>query len=102
MKKELALQSHADFTQLVHQAQDFANEITDFNVKRKGLRTDRSIAREHIKNNAEVRKLLGKRGIVPEQLPLAEDVKKLQRRVESEQKKLPKRVRALESDEGDS
>jgi DNA-damage-inducible protein D len=43
--------------------------------------------------------LLGKRGIVPEQLPAAEDIKKIERRVESEQKKLPKQVKPLESDE---
>ena len=44
--------------------------------------------------------MLGNRGIVPEQLPPAEDIKKIERRVESEQKKLPQRVKRLESDEG--
>jgi DNA-damage-inducible protein D len=101
MKKELALQSHASFERLAHQAKDFANEITDFNIKRKGLRTERSIARELSKNNAEVRTLLGKRGIVPEQLPPSEDIKKIEHRRESEQKKLPNRVKALESNELD-
>jgi DNA-damage-inducible protein D len=52
-----------------------------------------------VRNNEEVRKLLGNRGIVPEQLPAAEDIKKIERRVESEQKKLPKQVKPLESDE---
>ncbi len=82
-------------------AKDFANEITNFNIKREDLRTEGSIAYEHNKNNAEVRKLLGKRGIVPEQLPPAEDIRKLERRVESEQKKLPRLVRPLEPDESD-
>ena len=76
----------------------FANEITNFNIKREDLRMESSIAYEHIKNNAEVRKLLGKRGIVPEQLPPSEDIKKIERRVESEQKKLPKQMKSLESD----
>jgi DNA-damage-inducible protein D len=76
--------------------------LSCFNIKREDLRTEGSIAYEHIKNNAEVRKLLGKRGIVPEQLPASEDIKKIERRVESEQKKLPKQVKPLESDESDN
>jgi DNA-damage-inducible protein D len=59
-----------------------------------------TIAREHVRNNEEVRKLLGNRGIVPEQLPAGEDIKKIERRVEAEQKKLPKQAKRLESDEG--
>jgi DNA-damage-inducible protein D len=90
----------ADFLPTITiKAKDFANEITNFNIKREDLRAETSIAYEHIKNNAEVRKLLGKRGIVPEQLPPAEDVKKLERRLESEHKKLPKQVKRLEVDE---
>jgi DNA-damage-inducible protein D len=80
-------------------AKDFANEITNFNIKRDDLRTEGSIAHEHIQNNTEVRKLLGNRGIVPEQLPPSEDIKKIERRVESEHKKLPKQVKPLEVDE---
>ncbi len=100
MNEEHAVQLHASFERLTHQAQDFADEISNFNVRRKGLRVKASIVQEHIKNNAEVRKLLGKRGIVPEQLPPSEDIKKIERRVESEQKKLPKQVKALESEDG--
>ena len=93
----------ADFLPTITiKAKDFANEITNFNIKREDLRMESSIAYEHVKNNAEVRKLLGKRGIVPEQLPPSEDIKKIERRVESEQKKLPKQVKPLESDESDS
>ena len=89
----------ADFLPTITiKAKDFANEITNFNIKRDDLRTEPTISREHVRNNEEVRKLLGKRGIVPEQLPAAEDVKKIERRVESEQKKLPKQVKPLESD----
>ena len=80
----------ADFLPTITiKAKDFANEITNFNIKREDLRVEGSIAYEHIENNAEVRKLLRKRGIVPEQLPPSEDIKKIERRVESEQKKLP-------------
>jgi len=90
----------ADFLPTITiKAKDFANEITNFNIKRDDLRTEPGITHEHVRNNEEVRKLLGKRGIVPEQLPAAEDVKKIERRVESEQKKLPKQVKPLESDE---
>ncbi len=90
----------ADFLPTITiKAKDFANEITNFNIKRDDLRTESIISGEHVRNTKEVRKLLGKRGIVPEQLPAAEDIKKIQRRVESEQKKLPKQVKPLESDE---
>lgn len=93
----------ADFLPTITiKAKDFANEITNFNIKRDDLRTEPAITREHVSNNAEVRKLLGERGIVPERLPPAEDIKKIERRVESEQKKLPKQVRPLESDEASS
>ena len=93
----------ADFLPTITiKAKDFANEITNFNIKRDDLRTEGSITGEHVRNNAEVRTLLKKRGIVPEQLPAAEDVKKVERRVESEQRKLPKTVKALESDKPDS
>jgi DNA-damage-inducible protein D len=88
----------ADFLPTITiKAKDFANEITNFNIKRDDLMTEPTITREHVKNNQEVRNLLGKRGIVPEQLPPSEDIKKIERRVESEQKKLPKQIKALES-----
>jgi len=90
----------ADFLPTITiKAKDFANEITNFNIKRDDLRTEPSITREHVRNNEEVRQLLANRGIAPEQLPPVEDIKKIERRVESEQKKLPKRVKPLESDE---
>ena len=60
------------------------------------MRTEPSMTKEHVQNNRDVRKVLTTRGIVPEKLPAAEDLKKVERRVQSEQKKLPKQVDRLE------
>lgn len=91
----------ADFLPTITiKAKDFANEITNFNVKQNHLRTERGITGEHEKNNQEVRGLLVARGIVPESLPPAEDVRKVERRLKSEQKKLPKQVEPLEGHSG--
>lgn len=81
----------ADFLPTITiKAKDFANEITNFNIKRDGLNSEVGIAGEHVKNNRDVRELLVQRGIHPEALPAAEDIKKVERRVQSEAKKLPK------------
>ena len=81
----------ADFLPTITiKAKDFANEITNFNIKQNELRAETRITDEHIRNNREVRQLLVDRGIVPEALPPAEDIKKVERRLISEQKKLPK------------
>ena len=64
--------------------------MTSVNVQSKDLHGEASITREHIDNNAAVRKMLTERGIVPEKLPPAEDVKKVERRLASEEKKLLK------------
>lgn len=86
----------ADFLPTITiKAKDFANEITNTQVKQQDLRDEPGITREHVKNNADVRKLLTDRRIVPEQLPAAEDVKKLERRLKSEEKKLPRRTPRL-------
>lgn len=71
-------------------AKDFVNEITNTQVKQQDLHGEPSITTEHVKNNRDVRRLLTDRNIVPEFLPAAEDVKKLERRLKSEEKKLPK------------
>ncbi|MDP5105502.1 DNA damage-inducible protein D [uncultured Polaribacter sp.] len=71
-------------------AKDFATEITVFNTKEKDLRNERSISAEHITNNRSVRKILIERGIQPENLPAEEDIKKLERRVTTESKKIGK------------
>lgn len=81
----------ADFLPTITiKAKDFANEITTFNVRKEPLDTEPSIAQEHVRNNDGVRSLLIERGIVPESLPAAEDVRKLERRVKAEQKRLSK------------
>lgn len=68
-------------------AKDFAAEMTSVNVQTKDLQGESRISQEHIANNAAVRDMLVQRGIVPENLPPAEDVKKVERRLASEQKK---------------
>ena len=79
----------ADFLPTISiKAKDFAAEMTSVNVQTKDLKGEASITREHVDNNAAVRKMLTERGIVPEKLPPAEDVKKVERRLASEQKKL--------------
>ena len=91
MKQKLGIQSNrplADFLPTITiKAKDFATEITIFNVKEKHIHKGDRIAWEHITNNESVRKLLLERGIKPEELPPEEDVKKLERRVKSEDKK---------------
>lgn len=89
----------ADFLPTITiKAKDFANEITNFNIKKDDLDSEREITSEHVKNNADVRALLGDRGIVPEQLPPAEDLKKIERRYTAEAKKLPKTVERLDDE----
>ena len=87
----------ADFLPTITiKAKDFATEITNFNMKKDdSLRSEGAISREHVKNNEDVRKVLTDRGIKPEELPPAEDIKKLERRVKSEEKQLPKQVAKL-------
>ena len=88
----------ADFLPTITiKAKDFANEITNFNISQHELRSEPGITGEHVKNNREVRKLLVDRGIIPEALPPAEDVKKVERRLTSEQKKLYSQTNTLES-----
>ncbi len=87
----------ADFLPTITiKAKDFANEITNFNIKRDDLRDEPGITREHERNNQEVRGLLRNRGIIPEQLPPAEDIRKVERRLQSEERKLPKVVERLD------
>ncbi len=88
----------ADFLPTITiKAKDFATEITIFNTKDKGLNTEGKISQEHITNNKSVRKILLEREIVPENLPAEEDIKKLERRVKSEEKKLGKGPKGLNS-----
>ncbi|MBX9784200.1 MAG: DNA damage-inducible protein D [Chitinophagaceae bacterium] len=94
MKRKLNIPDNrplADFLPtLTIKAKDFATELTSHNVLEKDLKGDSSISKEHIENNVAVRKMLKERGVQPEQLPPAEDVKKVQRKLESEEKKVVK------------
>lgn len=84
----------ADFLPtLLIKAKDFATELTSHNVVDKGLTTDKAITKEHIDNNKEVRSILLKRGVKPENLPPAEDVKKVQRSIDSAEKKILKDIK---------
>ena len=69
-------------------AKNLATEMTNYNVEQNDLHGERSITSEHVQNNRSVRSMLGQRGIKPEELPPAEDIKKLERRVKSEEKKI--------------
>jgi len=79
----------ADFLPTVNiAAKNLANEITNHNVTERDLQGELSITREHTQNNTTVRSMLVERGIRPESLPPAEDLKKLERRVKSAEKKM--------------
>lgn len=87
----------ADFLPtLTIKAKDFATELTSHNVVDKDLQGDYQISKEHIENNQEVRRILLKRGVKPEQLPPAEDVKKVERRIKSDDKKILKEVKKIQ------
>ena len=66
-------------------AKNFATEITNFNVKQKDLQGEGRITNEHVKNNKEMRKVLSKNKIIPENLPPEEDIKKVVRKVKKEE-----------------
>ncbi|MBU1089519.1 DNA damage-inducible protein D [Patescibacteria group bacterium] len=83
--KERAL---ADFAPtIILKAKDFATEITIFNAKEKQMKTEREISSEHVINNKTVRKTLLERGIRPENLPPEEDIKKVGRKIQTDEKK---------------
>jgi DNA-damage-inducible protein D len=89
----------ADFAPtIILKAKDFATEITIFNTRQKQLGTEPAISNEHVTNNQAVRKTLLDRGIRPESLLPDEDVKKVERRLASEEKKSLKNPDTLESD----
>jgi len=92
MKRKLGIAENrplADFLPTITiSAKQLATEITKFNVNKNDLKGENRITIEHIKNNEDVRTLLGKSGIIPEQLPAEEDIQKLKRRIESDNKKL--------------
>lgn len=103
MKQRLGVNSRrplADFLPTVTlKAKEFAAAITDFNVRKSNLSGVNVIGNEHVKNNKDVRGVLSKSDIQPENLPPEEDIKKLERRVKSQEKKLLKSESFLSSTE---
>ena len=95
MKRKLGIKENrplADFLPTITiTAKQLATEITNFNVKKNDLNGEGNISHEHIKNNKDVRALLGKSGIKPEDLPAEEDIKKLERRVKTLDKQIAKK-----------
>ena len=91
MKKRLGVKSGAladHLPQVTIAAKNLATEMTNYNVEAKNLYGEPSITTEHVQNNRTVRNMLGERGIRPEELPAAEDIKKVERRVAKEEKAL--------------
>jgi DNA-damage-inducible protein D len=92
MKRKLAIKENrplADFLPTITiTAKQLATEITNFNVNKNNLKGEKKITTEHIQNNKDVRDLLGKSGIKPEELPVEEDIKKLERKIKSIDKKI--------------
>ena len=103
MKRKLGIADNrplADFLPTITiTAKQLATEITNFNVKKKDLKGEYRITDEHMKNNQDVRELLGKSGIKPELLPAEEDIKKLERRVKSADKDIAKKNLKGKNDE---
>jgi DNA-damage-inducible protein D len=99
MKRRLGIKSTrplADFLPtLTIAAKNLATEMTNHNVSEKDLYGESFITVEHVQNNKTVREMLGKRGIKPEELPPAEDIKKMERRVASDEKKIEKSTKKL-------
>jgi DNA-damage-inducible protein D len=98
MKKRLGIKSGAladRLPTLTIAAKNLATEMTNYNVEQKDLHGERSITAEHVQNNRSVRGMLGQRGIRPESLPPAEDIKKVERRVAKDEKEMQKETQKL-------
>jgi DNA-damage-inducible protein D len=97
LKKKMGVPDNrpvADFLPTISiKAKDLAAEMTGLNVQSKDLRGQSKIENEHIDNNKAVRNMLTQRGIIPENLPPAEDVKKIQRKLDSDDKKVLKEAK---------
>ncbi len=89
----------ADFAPtIILKAKDFATEITIHNARTHGMSSEPQISREHVSNNQAVRETLLNRGIRPESLPPAEDVKKVERRLSAGEKQALKNPDTLEGE----
>jgi DNA-damage-inducible protein D len=99
MKNRLGIKSNrplADFLPtLTIAAKNLATEMTNYNVEEKNLFGENPITDEHVQNNTTVREMLKKRGIKPEKLPIAEDIKKVERRAANDEKKIEKTTKKL-------
>lgn len=99
MKKRLRVKANrplADFLPtLTIAAKNLATEMTNYNVEDKDLYGEQTITKEHIQNNQSVRQMLGQRGIKPEELPPSEDIKKLERKVVRDEKKIEQNSQKL-------
>jgi DNA-damage-inducible protein D len=97
MKRKLGVPNErplADFLPTITiTAKNLATEITNFNVRKDELHGEPKITDEHVKNNADVRKLLLKSNIKPEELPPEEDIKKLENKVKADEKRMAKNSR---------
>ena len=98
MKKRLGIKSGAladRLPTLTIAAKNLATEMTNYNVEQKDLYGEKDITAEHVQNNRSVRGMLGQRGIKPEALPPAEDIKKVERRVAKDEKEMQKESQKL-------
>ena len=106
MKTRLGVKDNrplADFLPtLTIAAKNLATEMTNYNVEKKDLKGECAITGEHVQNNLSVREMLGQRGIKPEELPPSEDIKKLERRVKSQEKKLAAQAGKLPEEKADA
>lgn len=98
MKQRLGIKSGAladRLPTLTIAAKNLATEMTNYNVEQKDMIGEQTITVEHIQNNMSVREMLGLRGIKPENLPPAEDIKKVERRMAKEEKQIAEGTKRL-------
>ena len=99
MKLRLGVKANrplADFLPtLTIAAKNLATEMTNYNVESNDLHGESAITHEHVQNNQTVRQMLGQRGIKPEELPPAEDIKKLERKVARDEKAIAENSQKL-------
>ena len=92
MKQRLGVKENrplADFLPtLTIAAKNLATEMTNYNVEEKDLMGEQPITSEHVQNNLSVREMLNKRGIKPENIPASPDIKKLERKVKTQENKI--------------
>jgi DNA-damage-inducible protein D len=99
MKKKLGVKETRPLGDFIHplaiSAKEFSSAITAYNVNQNNLATEKDITIEHVKNNTNAREVLLRSGIKPEELPIQDDIKKVERKVNSEKKKLAKGTQKL-------